>query len=299
MGLPVIEIKDLTKFYGKTRGIEKINLSINDNEIFGFIGPNGAGKSTTIRLLLNLIFPTAGSARIMGMDIIRDTRRIKQAIGYIPSEAGTYGSMTVNDFLDYSGRFYNFSGLEARKIRMADIFELDLKRKVEDLSTGNRRKVAIIQSLMHSPRLLILDEPTTGLDPLMQARFFDLLREENSRGMTIFYSSHVLSEIQMLCGRVAIIRDGRIIKEEEIETLRRKQLKKIGLEFDGKPDERIFSLPGVKDLSKGADHSVSFMYSGDINELVRIMAGIRILNLTIEEPTLEEIFLHYYNMNGK
>jgi ABC-2 type transport system ATP-binding protein len=299
MGSPVIEIYDLTKFYGKTRGIEKINLTIGDSEIFGFIGPNGAGKSTTIRLLLNLIFPTNGNARIMGLDVIRDSRKIKQRIGYIPSEAGTYGSMTVNEFLDYSGRFYNLSDIEARKTRMAGMFELDLKRKVEDLSTGNRRKVAIIQSLLHEPSLLILDEPTTGLDPLMQARFFDLLREENRRGMTIFYSSHVLSEIQMLCGRVAIIRDGRIIKEEEIDTLRRKQLKKIGLEFDGKPDERILSLPGIINLSKGADHSVSFLYSGDINDLVRMMAGIRILNLTIEEPPLEEIFLHYYNMNGK
>jgi ABC-2 type transport system ATP-binding protein len=297
MAAPVIDITSLTKFYGRVRGIENINLSIGEGENFGFIGPNGSGKSTTIRLLLNLIFPSAGSARIMGMDVIRETRKIKQLIGYVPSEAGAYASMTVDEFLDYSGRFYNSSGTGERKARMSELFELDLKRKVSDLSTGNRRKVSIIQSLLHSPGLLILDEPTTGLDPLMQSRFFDLLRDENSKGTTIFYSSHVLSEIQSLCGRVAIIREGRIIKVEEIDTLRRKHLKRVTVEFSEKPGERLTSLSGIKDLSLGADNSAQFMYSGDINDLIAAVTGTKLINLTIEEPPLEEIFMHYYNQS--
>jgi ABC-2 type transport system ATP-binding protein len=298
MPQPVIEINGLTKFYGKTRGIEDVSFSVGESEVFGFIGPNGAGKSTTIRLLLNLIFPSAGTARIMGMDVIRETRKIKEHIGYVPAEASAYSSMSVNEFLDYSAGFYSAAGAEKRKQNMADLFELDLDRRVSDLSSGNRRKVAIVQSLLHSPGLLILDEPTTGLDPLMQARFFDLLNEENRNGTTIFYSSHVLSEIQRLCARVAIIRDGRIIKVEEIETMRRKQLKRITVEFSDKPDERLTGLTGIKDFNLGPDNSASFMYSGDINDLVKAVSGMRMLNLTIEEPPLEEIFMHYYNQKG-
>lgn len=299
MPLPVIEISELTKFYGKVRGIENVTLSIEKGEIFGFIGPNGAGKSTTIRLLLNLIFPTGGRASILGMDMIRETKKIKQHIGYVPSEANAYSAMTVNEFLEYSGRFYSLSDISEKKTRLSALFDLDLKRKVADLSTGNRRKVAIIQSLLHSPELLILDEPTTGLDPLMQSRFFDLLHEENKKGVTIFYSSHVLSEIQMLCGRVAIIRDGRITKVEEIEILRRKQLKRVTVEFGRKPDERLLKLQGIKEFRSCSDHSVSFMYSGNINDLVMVLAGMDVLNLTVEEPTLEEIFIHYYNQKGE
>jgi len=295
MEAPVIEIRNLTKLYGKARGIDKVNLSIEEGEIFGFIGPNGAGKSTTIRLLLNLIFPTEGSASIMGMDVIRESREIKKFLGYIPAEAGTYGSMTANEFLDYSGHFYKVPDLEARKNSMADLFGLDLKRKVEDLSSGNRKKVSIIQSLLHSPKLLIMDEPTTGLDPLIQSKLFDLLREENRKGMSIFYSSHILSEIQLLCGRVAIIREGRIIKTEEIETLRRKQLKKVNVEYEGNPGELLSGLPGIKKLNIRTDLSASFLYDGDINNLVKFLSGIRMRNLTVEEPPLEEIFMHYYN----
>lgn len=299
MQSPVIDITDLTKFYGKTRGIEGINLTINKGEIFGFIGPNGAGKSTTIRLLLNLIFPTDGSARIMGMDIVNETRKIKQFIGYVPAEASAYSNMTVNEFLDYSSRFFKYPDPEKRKLSLCELFELDLKRKVAELSTGNRRKVAIVQSLLHRPELLIVDEPTTGLDPLMKARFFDLLLEENKSGMTIFYSSHILSEIQTLCGRVAIIREGRIIKVEEIETLRRKQLRKVGVELTEIPDAKIFGITGISDLKLEPGNSAMFMFSGDINDLLRAIASVRILNLTIEEPSLEEIFMHYYNLNGK
>lgn len=294
MSTPIIEITDLSKFYGKARGIEHVNLEIEEGEIFGFIGPNGAGKSTTIRILMNMIFPTGGKAKIMGMDVIRDTKKIKSQVGYIPSDAGAYSSMDVHEFLSYCIRFYQVKEGEQRIAALSEMFELDLKRKIAELSMGNRKKVSIIQSLLHSPRLLILDEPTTGLDPLMQSIFFELLRSENRKGMTIFFSSHILSEVQMLCKRVAIIKEGKIIQLEDIETLRKKQLKKISVEFDAQVKKEIFSIPGIESIIPGPENSLSFMYSGDINGIVSILSGQKIINLMIEEPSLDEIFMHYY-----
>jgi ABC-2 type transport system ATP-binding protein len=246
MSEPVIDIRDLSKTYGKARGIEHVNIEIGEGEIFGFIGPNGAGKSTTIRILMNLIFPTGGSARIMGMDVIRETKKIKMHVGYIPSDASAYSSMNVHEFLSYCSRFYYEKNAEDRIDELSKLFELDLKRKIAELSMGNRKKVAIVQSLLHSPKILILDEPTTGLDPLMQSLFFDLLRSENKKGMTIFFSSHILSEVQMLCKRVAIIKEGKIIQLEDIETLRKKQLKKVLIEFEDQVKGGSFSIPGIE-----------------------------------------------------
>jgi ABC-2 type transport system ATP-binding protein len=294
MNTPIIDITDLTKSYGKARGIEHVSLEIGEGEIFGFIGPNGAGKSTTIRILMNMIFPTSGSARIMGLDVIRDTREIKSRVGYIPSDAGNYSSMDVHGFLSYCIRFYNVKGGEQKITELSQMFELDLKRKIADLSMGNRKKVSIVQSLLHSPKLLILDEPTTGLDPLMQSVFFELLRSENRQGMTIFLSSHVLGEVQMLCKRVAIIKEGKIIQVEDIETLRKKQLKKVSVEFDVNFRKEKFSIPGIEQLMPGHDNILSFMYSGDINDLITSLSGQKIINLMIEEPSLDEIFMHYY-----
>jgi ABC-2 type transport system ATP-binding protein len=295
MNPPVIDITDLSKFYGRARGIEHVNLTVDEGEIFGFIGPNGAGKSTTIRILLNLIFPTGGSARIMGMDVIRDTKAIKRLVGYIPSDANAYFSMDVYEFLSYCVRFYRVADGGARIAQLSELFELDLDRKIADLSMGNRKKVSIVQSLLHSPKLLILDEPTTGLDPLMQSRFFELLRLENKKGMTIFFSSHILSEVQLLCKRVAIIKEGKIVQLEDIETLRKKQLKKISIEFSSHKDAAGFSISGIESVLTRLDGLLSFMYSGEINALVSILAGSKIANLTIEEPSLEEIFMHFYN----
>lgn len=294
MNAPIIDTTDLSKFYGKARGIENVNLEIKEGEIFGFIGPNGAGKSTTIRLLMNMIFPTSGSARIMGMDVIRDTKKIKNKVGYIPSDASAYSSMDVHEFLSYCIRFYRVQNGEQRITDLSEMFELDLKRKIAELSMGNRKKVSIVQSLLHSPRLLILDEPTTGLDPLMQSVFFELLRSENQKGMTIFFSSHVLGEVQILCKRVAIIKEGKIIQIEDIETLRKKQLKKISVEFENQVEKEKFSIPGIESIIPGHDSVFSFMYSGDINELISILSVKKIGNLMIEEPSLDEIFMHYY-----
>jgi ABC-2 type transport system ATP-binding protein len=296
MSVNAIEISDLSKFYGKARGIEHVNLEIGEGEIFGFIGPNGAGKSTTIRILMNMIFPTSGSARIMGMDVIRETKKIKSQIGYIPSDANAYFSMDVHEFLSYCIRFYKVYNGEQRIADLSGLFELDLKRKIADLSMGNRKKVSIVQSLLHSPRLLILDEPTTGLDPLMQSIFFELLRSENRKGMTIFFSSHILGEVQMLCKRVAIIKEGKIIQVEDIETLRKKQLKKVYIEFGDKMKKESFSIPGIENVVTGAGNILSFMYSGNINDLVRMLSENKIINLMIEEPSLDEIFMHYYKL---
>jgi ABC-2 type transport system ATP-binding protein len=294
MSSPVIEITDLSKHYGKSRGIDHISLEIGEGEVFGFIGPNGAGKSTTIRLLLNLIFPSGGSARIMGMDVVRETKRIKQLIGYIPSDANAYPSMDVDEFLNYCIRFYKLQNGSGRINELCEYFELDLKRKIAELSMGNRKKVSIVQSLLHNPKLLILDEPTTGLDPLMQSKFFDLIRSENQRGMTIFFSSHILSEVQLLCKRVAIIREGKIVRLEDIETLRSKQLKKVHIEFNENPKNVEFKITGMEQIIGRTGNSISLIYSGDINDLIAMLSGRRINNLTIEEPSLEEIFMHYY-----
>jgi ABC-2 type transport system ATP-binding protein len=295
MSIPVIETSGLSKFYNKIRGIERVSLEIREGEIFGFIGPNGAGKSTTIRLLLNLIFPSSGSAKIMGMDIIRETKKIKHLVGYIPSDASAYPSMKVHEFLRYCIHFYPVKNGEKRLTELAELFEIDLNRRIAELSMGNRKKVSIVQSLLHDPKLLIVDEPTTGLDPLMQAKFFDLLRSKNQKGMTIFYSSHILSEVQMLCKRVAVIKEGRIIKVEDIETLRKKQLKKVRIEFEEPVNKEHFNIRGIESKISSHGNNLSFMYSGDVNDLVGILASRKILNLIIEEPSLEEIFLHYYN----
>jgi ABC-2 type transport system ATP-binding protein len=203
--------------------------------------------------------------------------------------------METDEFLGYCLGFYQTDNGQERIAELSDLFEVDRKRKISDLSMGNRKKVSIIQSLLHNPRLLILDEPTMGLDPLMQARFFELLRSENRKGMTIFFSSHTLSEVQMLCKRVAIIKEGTIIKVENIETLRKRQLKKIRIQFAGQADREIIGLQGIENTPVITGRTVQFMYSGDINDLVLKLRDRKMTDLTIEEPSLEEIFMHYYS----
>lgn len=295
MSTPAIQISDLTKRYGKDRGIENINLQVEEGEIFGFIGPNGAGKSTTIRVLLNLLFPTGGSARIMGLDILRDSKKIRAQTGYIPSEVNPWPDMTAREFLRYSASFYGIAH-DAKKIpELMEMFDVEPGRKISDLSSGNRKKLSIIQSFLHTPALLIVDEPTTGLDPLMQSRFFDILRSENRRGMTVFFSSHSLSDVQMLCGRVAIIREGRIVNVEAIEALRKKQLKKIRIEFVDRIPEILTGMPGMKNGVNVSGKAMEFIWSGDMNGLIAALSGKEIADMTVEEPSLEEIFMHYYN----
>jgi ABC-2 type transport system ATP-binding protein len=245
---------------------------------------------------MNMIFPTGGSARIMGMDVIKETKKIKEMVGYIPSDAGAYSSMDVHEFLSYCIRFYQVENGEQRIEELSGMFELDLKRKITDLSMGNRKKVSIVQSLLHNTKLLILDEPTTGLDPLMQSVFFELLHSENRKGMSIFFSSHILSEVQILCKKVAIIKEGKIIQTENIETLRKKQLKKVTVEFEETLKKEGLNISGIENVITSSGNILSFMYSGNINELINRLSGEKINNLMIEEPSLEEIFMHYYKI---
>jgi ABC-2 type transport system ATP-binding protein len=289
----LIETQNLTKYYGKARGIIDIDLQIEPGEIFGFIGPNGAGKSTTIRTLLGLIFPTSGSGRIFGLDIVKDSKEIKKQIGFMPSEVHYYEKMDVHELLRYSANFYE-TDCESRIVELAHTFDLDLERKIIDLSRGNQKKVSILQSLIHQPPLLILDEPTSGLDPLMQAKFFDILKEENRKGTTIFFSSHTLSEVQKMCRRVGIIKNGRIVAVEDIETLRKKQLRKIQIEFTHPTKTDEIDCPGIIDPTPERNN-LFFLFSGTMNDLLRALDGKDIEDLIIEEPTLEEIFMHYYS----
>ncbi|MGB4661912.1 MAG: ABC transporter ATP-binding protein [Mobilitalea sp.] len=289
----VIETNLLTKFYGKARGIQDVSIAVEQGEIFGFIGPNGAGKSTTIRTLLALIYPTSGSAKIFGMDCIKEAPEIAKRVGYLPSEVFYYDGMRVKDLLNYSASFYKKDCKEKIK-NLSERLDLDLNRKIEDLSLGNKKKVGIVQGLLHTPELIILDEPTSGLDPLMQQIFFDLLLEENQKGATILMSSHILPEVQRLCNRVAIIKDGKIIKLEKISTLKDNSYKHFKFEVAQEVPRDYFMSNGVTELVvDGKIHS--FMYSGDINVITQKLSGIRLTNLWVEEPDLEEIFLHYYS----
>jgi ABC-2 type transport system ATP-binding protein len=287
----VIEINNLTKRYGKSRGIEDISFQVAEGEIFGFIGPNGSGKSTTIRTLLNFLYPTSGTAKILGKDMVKDSKYIRQHIGYLPSEVHYYDDMKVNELFRFSSGFYP-GDTSQHAMQLATRLQLDTTRKIEDLSFGNKKKVGIIQALMHEPKLLILDEPTAGLDPLMQSIFFDLLKELQQKGTTIFFSSHYLSEVQKLCDRVGIIKEGRIIKIENMEDMRAKQFKKVHLHFHEK-FENTFRIEGVLQ-EHITDTSYEFIYNGHTRDLLEQLRSVPFYDVTIEEPSLEEVFMHYY-----
>ncbi len=288
----VIEINQLSKYYGKARGIIDVSFDVQEGEIFGFIGPNGAGKSTTIRVLLALIYPSSGSARIFGQDCIKDGPEIRNYIGYLPAEVYYYDHMRVIDLLRYSASFYRKAD-KNRIYRLAEIMDLDLNRKIDDLSYGNKKKVGIIQGLIHQPRLIILDEPTSGLDPLIQQEFFNLIREENQNGATVLFSSHVLSEVQKLCSRVAIIKEGRIIGVEDIKALHNNNYKKFKIQLAETVSSDYFNIEGVADLTVD-ENNHTFLFKGDINQMIAKIHDHRISNLIVEEPALEEIFMHYY-----
>jgi ABC-2 type transport system ATP-binding protein len=290
--MAVIEISNLRKYYGKSRGIEDVSFTVEEGEIFGFIGPNGAGKSTTIRTLLALIFPTSGSASIFGKDCIVHAKEIAMDVGYLPSEVFYYDNMRVIDLLNYSASFYK-KDCTARIKELAGALDLDLKKKIDDLSFGNKKKVGIVQGLLHEPKLIMLDEPSIGLDPLMQRTFFDMLREENKKGATVLFSSHILSEVQKLCGRVAIIKEGRIINIDTMSTLKENNYKKVSLEINGNANKAALAFDGVTNLEV-KDNSVNFIYRGNVNTILRKLAALELANVSIVEPDLEEIFMHYY-----
>ena len=287
--MSVIKINNLTKSYGKNRGVNKINLEVNEGEIFGFIGPNGAGKSTTIKVLLNLIYPTSGFASILGMDVTKESSKIKEYIGYVPSEVNFYDEVKVKDIIKYAASFYPKSSNDHVQ-KICDELELDMEKKMGQLSLGNKKKVAIAQALIGKPKVLILDEPANGLDPLMQKKLFEILVREKKRGCSIFLSSHNLVEVESYCDRVAIIKEGQIVKVVDIKKLENNRGVKVTLEGE---DIDTINLKNITSTKRDKD-KISFVFKGDINELILFLSKIKVRNLLIEEMSLEDDFLSYY-----
>ena len=288
---PIIEIEHLTKFYGKNRGVNDLSLSVSEGEVFGFIGPNGAGKSTTIRAMLGLISPTSGSVRLFGQGVRRGDASALAEVGYMPAEAAFYRGMRVSEVISLSAKLRRVDcAAEAR--RLCDRLQLDVRRRVEELSLGNRKKVSIVCALQHRPALCLLDEPTSGLDPLMQEAFFDLLEERHAAGGTIFLSSHVLGEVQRHCQRAGVIREGRLIACDRVENLSRTRARRVTLHGVNR-----LSLPGMRDV-QSEKRALRFLYDGDMAALISALQGLPVDDMTITEPPLEEIFLHFYEEGG-
>ncbi len=283
-----IYTEKLTKYYGKARGIIDVDLKVEEGDFFGFIGPNGAGKSTTIRTLLGLISASSGSAKIFGKDIVNCKTDILSDIGYLPSEAVFYNGMKVKDIIDFSAKMRGMDCSRTAK-ELCDRLELDTSRKIDELSLGNRKKVGIVCAMQHNPKLYIMDEPTSGLDPLMQRQFYEILKERNDNGATVFLSSHILSEVQKYCKNAAIIREGKILITDSVENLGYTGAKRVTL----KGVDKLPELLGVKDLKK-EDNVTSFLYSGDKEELIKKLGTVSFEDINIDDPDLEEIFMHYY-----
>lgn len=292
--MDIITMEHLTKSYGRNRGIIDLSLTVSEGEFFGFIGPNGAGKSTTIRTLLGLIRATSGSASVLGMDVSNSSRKIQENIGYIPSEAMFYSGTTVSEILRLSARLRRKDCSEESR-KLCQRLQLDPSKKTDELSLGNRKKVAIVCALQHCPQLYIFDEPTSGLDPLIQKEFFDILKERQDQGASIFLSSHVLSEVQKYCSRAAVIREGRLIACGDISELARSNAKRIILTGSGPAGQNLIDLfrADIRDFKNEGD-SVSFLYQGDIKELMRALDTVPFTDITITEPDLNEIFMHFY-----
>ena len=303
--MDIITTDHLTKSYGKKRGIIDLNLAVKEGEFYGFIGPNGAGKSTTIRTLLGLMRPTSGSASIMNMDVLKNRQEILRNIGYIPSEAMFYSGVTVSEILNLSAKLRRQDCREESR-RLCERLQLDPGQKADELSLGNRKKVSIVCALQHCPQLYIFDEPTSGLDPLIQKEFFEILKERQAKGATIFFSSHILSEVQKYCSRAAVIREGKMIACGDIAELARTNARRITLSL---PEDCVSLLhlfreqethaaglstaSEIRDL-KGEGNTVSFLYQGDMKELIQFLTQISLTDITITEPDLNEIFMHFY-----
>ena len=283
-----IETHNLTKSYGKSRGIVSVDLTVEKGDFYGFIGPNGAGKSTLIRTLLGLIKPTSGSASVLGFDIEKQSKDILERVGYLPGEVNFYSGMTVKRQLAMLSKL---RGIDCANeaARLCYRLDLDPDRKIDALSLGNRKKVGIIAAIQHAPELLILDEPTSGLDPLMQKEFYSILEERNKQGATVFLSSHVLSEVQRYCKKAAVIRQGKLMVSDSVEKLGHTGVKRVYL-------RGVTDLPeilGARDIQIEND-SVKFLYSGDAPSLISLLSSLSVSDFSVTDPDLDEIFLHYY-----
>jgi beta-exotoxin I transport system ATP-binding protein len=289
-----IRTAKLTKYYGKTRGVEDLDLEIQPGEVFGYLGPNGAGKSTTIRLLLDLIRATRGDAQVLGLDSRRDALLIRQRTGYLPGELSLYENLTGREFLEYLGRLRGLRGI-GQGGAVAERLGLDLARPIGALSRGNKQKVGLAQAFMHSPEVLILDEPTSGLDPLVQREFHRLVAEAAAGGATVLLSSHVLSEVEQITHRVGIIRSGRLVVVDDIEHLKQKAVSRIDIRFarNDVPADIFKRLPGVRQVDQH-EEAVSVAMEGSVDELIKAAARFEVLAIKTHEPDLEEVFLTYY-----
>jgi ABC-2 type transport system ATP-binding protein len=292
-----IVLDRLTKSYGRERGVVDLSFTVAQGEIFGYLGPNGAGKTTTIRTLLDLIRPTSGSVRALGLDAQRDGVELRRRLGYLPGELSLYGKLTARELLSYLGRLRG--GIDGEHVRsLADRFELLLDRPIRDLSRGNKQKVGLVQAFAHRPALLVLDEPTAGLDPLMQQAFNELLRETAAEGRTVFLSSHVLSEVQHVADRVGIIREGRLVAIEDVAALHGRAVRYLVVRFTSPPPAAAFAdMHGVRETSRdGAE--LRLVAEGALDPVVKALARYEVVDLVSHEPDLEDVFLAYYGANG-
>jgi len=295
---PVILTEGLVKRYGRNRGLDGLDLEVQPGEVYGFLGPNGAGKTTTIRLLLDLIRPTQGRATVLGLDPRRDGVALRRRVGYLAGDFVVDGRQTGRELLTFLGSLRG--GVPRARIdELAGRLDLDLGRKVKTLSRGNRQKLGVVQAFMHAPELLVLDEPTSGLDPFLQQEFVAMVREASHAGRTVFMSSHVMSEVQQTAHRVGIIREGRLVTVERVETLRERAVRKVEIHFDAPvPAAEFAALPGVSDLR--VDGAVlRCRLAGRADALVKAAGRHTVVDLLSEEPDLEELFFDYYRHDGE
>ena len=286
----VIEIKHLKKYYGSSRGVEDVSLEINKGDIYGFIGPNGAGKSTTIRTLMGLINKTSGEIYLKGKELEANNPETKRIIGYLPSEVHLYEGLTIKELFDYHESFYG-KDLSKRRDELVEDLKIDVNKKTEDLSLGNQKKVGIVLALMHEPEILILDEPTSGLDPIMQITFHNILQKEKEKGITIIYSSHILSEVSSICNKVGFIKDGVIIKEDLIENITKYNY--TYLKISSKDNDKIKEELGLE-IYKETEKEITFINNLNPNELIKKLSKFNIEHMLIEEISLEDLFINYY-----
>ena len=296
MTAPAIRTSKLTKDYGVGRGLFDLDLQVEGQEVFGYLGPNGAGKTTTIRLLMGMIRPTSGSAYVFGLDCVRDSVDVKRKVGYLPGDVPQFGSLTGDEIVTYLGGMRG--GVDRHRVRdIAERFQLDLSRRFREYSSGNKQKLAIVLAFMHRPALLILDEPTSGLDPLNQREFYRLLRETRDDGATIFLSSHILSEVEQVCDRVGIVRDGRLVRVAQLDELRHIRVHNVEIEFEpgtDVPERAIRDAEGVEDVTVEGNR-VTCTVRGAFEPLLDVLRDARVTDLVSTEPSLEEVFLSYFS----
>jgi beta-exotoxin I transport system ATP-binding protein len=292
-----IRAERLTKFYGRARGIVELDLEVREGEVFGFLGPNGAGKTTTIRLLLDLIRPSSGRAEVLGLDTRRDAVAVRRRTGYLPGDLRLYERLTGHDLLEYFGHLRGLNGLGDGPV-LADRLDVEIDRSVQDLSRGNRQKIGLLLAFMHRPDLLILDEPTSGLDPLIQQVFYDLVREATTEGRTVFLSSHNLAEVQHVAHRVGLVKEGKLVLVETVETLRARAVTRVEASFNAMPPRDAFlGVPGVRELERRGNRVVLSL-QGTADPLVKALSQFTVLALDSHEADLEDVFLNLYRGNG-